>query len=547
MPRTSVKIWQRSAPRLAARATAVVSLPPRPRVVISASVDGRGALALEPGHDDDLAAVQLGADPARLDAGDPGPAVAAVGGDPGLRPGQADRRDAERVERHRDERRALVLAGREQHVELARVGLVGDGRGEAEQLVGRVAHRGDDDDEVVAGGALARDPPGDALDPVGVGDRRATELLDDERGGMARGILPCGPSGRLAPVRWPTAQPSPRPEALAHVLRPRQPPADRPDRRRRARRRAADPRPRPTATASPRSGRAPRTRAAPAIVILPDVRGLHPYYEELALRFAEHGVDALAIDCFGRTAGAEPRGDGLRVHAARRRRRPGPASPRTSRPRSRQLRIADGDRPAPTARLHARLLHGRPDVVPGGDARARPGRRRSGFYGTLVGPWRNDAPAPVDVAAQIAAPVLGLFGGADEGDHAGGDRGVRRGADGGRRRPPARDLPGRAAQLLRPQGGRVRRRQRGGVGRDAGVHRRAGRAAAVLAARRSVAASVAGRPAGPRSMTRRRRAGDERLVARGYQCRGTIADRVESALDRLLTRSPTDCTRPPMA
>ena len=56
-----------------------------------------------------------------------------------------------------------------------------------------------------------------------------------------------------------------------------------------------------------------RARAAEpsgaAVVILPDVRGLHPYYEELALRFAENGIDALAIDWFGRTAGAEPRGD----------------------------------------------------------------------------------------------------------------------------------------------------------------------------------------------------------------------------------------------
>ena len=43
------------------------------------------------------------------------------------------------------------------------------------------------------------------------------------------------------------------------------------------------------------------------VVILPDVRGLHPFYEELALRFAEHGIDALAIDWYGRSAGAEPR------------------------------------------------------------------------------------------------------------------------------------------------------------------------------------------------------------------------------------------------
>ena len=86
------------------------------------------------------------------------------------------------MERHRQQRRALVLARREQDVELARIWLVGDGGGEAEKLVGGVAHRGDDHDLVVAGGTLASDPPGDALDPIGVGDRRPTELLDDERG-----------------------------------------------------------------------------------------------------------------------------------------------------------------------------------------------------------------------------------------------------------------------------------------------------------------------------------------------------------------------------
>src|SRR5690349_10155456 len=40
-----------------------------------------------------------------------------------------------------------------------------------------------------------------------------------------------------------------------------------------------------------------------AIVILPDVRGLHQFYKDLALRFAEAGVHAIAIDYFGRTAG----------------------------------------------------------------------------------------------------------------------------------------------------------------------------------------------------------------------------------------------------
>ena len=45
------------------------------------------------------------------------------------------------------------------------------------------------------------------------------------------------------------------------------------------------------------------------VVILPDVRGLYRFYEELALRFAERGMDALAIDYFGRTAGVATRDD----------------------------------------------------------------------------------------------------------------------------------------------------------------------------------------------------------------------------------------------
>jgi carboxymethylenebutenolidase len=44
-------------------------------------------------------------------------------------------------------------------------------------------------------------------------------------------------------------------------------------------------------------------------VILPDVRGLYRFYEELALRFAERGHVAIAIDYFGRTAGTGTRDD----------------------------------------------------------------------------------------------------------------------------------------------------------------------------------------------------------------------------------------------
>jgi carboxymethylenebutenolidase len=45
------------------------------------------------------------------------------------------------------------------------------------------------------------------------------------------------------------------------------------------------------------------------IVVMPDVRGLHPFYKELAQRFAQTGIDAVAIDYFGRTAGLGDRAD----------------------------------------------------------------------------------------------------------------------------------------------------------------------------------------------------------------------------------------------
>jgi carboxymethylenebutenolidase len=158
-----------------------------------------------------------------------------------------------------------------------------------------------------------------------------------------------------------------------------------------------------------------RARAAEptgaGVVILPDVRGLHPYYEELALRFAERGIDALAIDWFGRTAGPEPRDESFEYM---------PHVSQTTWPgisadvvaAVEELRSPDGDRPAPKSIftigfcmggrmsfLSATLDLGLAGVI--------------GLYGTLAGPWRNDAPAPVDSVGQFDSPVLGLFGGAD--------------------------------------------------------------------------------------------------------------------------------------
>ena len=150
-----------------------------------------------------------------------------------------------------------------------------------------------------------------------------------------------------------------------------------------------------------------------AVVLLPDVRGLHPFYEELALRFAEHGIDALAIDWFGRTAPDDHRGEGFdyaphvaattwggiaadiaagAMYLAEHGRGAAPGQP----PEVFTLGFCMGGR---MSFLAATLGLGLAGVI--------------GFYGTLAGPWRNDAPAPVDVAASIASPVLGLFGGAD--------------------------------------------------------------------------------------------------------------------------------------
>ena len=58
------------------------------------------------------------------------------------------------------------------------------------------------------------------------------------------------------------------------------------------------------------AARAERPSGA-GIVILPDVRGLHPYYVDLAARFAEAGVHAVAIDLYARTAGPHRRDAGF--------------------------------------------------------------------------------------------------------------------------------------------------------------------------------------------------------------------------------------------
>jgi carboxymethylenebutenolidase len=148
-----------------------------------------------------------------------------------------------------------------------------------------------------------------------------------------------------------------------------------------------------------------------AVVILPDVRGLHPFYEELAQRFAEHGFDALAIDWFGRTAGSDPRGDDFEY------------MPHVDRLTWDAMAADIG---SGVAALRAELGDDLQAVFTlgfcmGGRAAylsATLGLDLAGvvaLYGALGEKGRGGMPAPASVAERMASPVLGLFGGADQG------------------------------------------------------------------------------------------------------------------------------------
>jgi carboxymethylenebutenolidase len=165
----------------------------------------------------------------------------------------------------------------------------------------------------------------------------------------------------------------------------------------------------------------PSAPTGAGIVILPDVRGLHRYYEELALRFAEAGVDALAIDYFGRTAGVGKREEGFDY----------------------QEHVAQLTWEGVQADIRAAAEALSPDVGGGnGTGGAADGASPSlftvgfcmggrlsfdaatldvplagviGFYGWPVGPHRSGSPAPADAVDQFSCAVLGLFGGADQG------------------------------------------------------------------------------------------------------------------------------------
>ncbi|HUQ78738.1 MAG TPA: dienelactone hydrolase family protein [Patescibacteria group bacterium] len=151
------------------------------------------------------------------------------------------------------------------------------------------------------------------------------------------------------------------------------------------------------------------TPTGAGILILPDVRGLHPYYEELALRFAEHGIDALAIDYFGRTAGLGGRAQGFEF------------MPHVDRLTWNGLAADVGAgaahlRMANERRVEALFTIG--FCMGGRLAFLTPTMRLElagsiGLYGVPVGDGRAGMAAPADLAPDMANPVLGLFGAAD--------------------------------------------------------------------------------------------------------------------------------------
>src|SRR5260221_3410161 len=148
-----------------------------------------------------------------------------------------------------------------------------------------------------------------------------------------------------------------------------------------------------------------------AILILPDVRGLHPYYEELALRFAEHGFDAIAIDYFGRTAGAEPRAESFE-YMPHVRQLTWPGTQADIRAGIDQIR-SRGTTPDRLFSIGF-CIGGRTSFLaaaPGGGFEGV-----IGFYGRVVGAHPSGSAAPAELAGEVRGRVLGLVARDDEGD-----------------------------------------------------------------------------------------------------------------------------------
>jgi carboxymethylenebutenolidase len=149
----------------------------------------------------------------------------------------------------------------------------------------------------------------------------------------------------------------------------------------------------------------PEQPGAAGVVILPDVRGLYRFYEELALRFAERGIAAVAFDYFGRTAGADTRDDDFEY------------MPHVEQTTQEGLRA---DVAAAVERLRGEgyeriftvgfCFGGRNSWLAAASGHGLAGA--IGFYGRPK-EGRPPGPGPIERAGEMEAPVLALMGGAD--------------------------------------------------------------------------------------------------------------------------------------
>lgn len=144
------------------------------------------------------------------------------------------------------------------------------------------------------------------------------------------------------------------------------------------------------------------------VVIAPDVRGLHPFYEELAERFASAGVHAIAFDYFGRTAGTERRPPdwAYQEHNAK----------NTTGQIFADLTTAIGHLRGATDARSIYVM----GFCKGGRVAFNAAAEHSGiagvigFYGVPQRRADDDPAAPIDNVDRMHIPVLGLFGGADK-------------------------------------------------------------------------------------------------------------------------------------
>jgi carboxymethylenebutenolidase len=147
-----------------------------------------------------------------------------------------------------------------------------------------------------------------------------------------------------------------------------------------------------------------RAEGPTGVVVLPDVRGLFRFYEQLAERFADAGHSAIAIDYFGRTAGLGPRGEDFDYtpHLLQTRPQTVAADVHVAVER---LRSETGARTIVSVGF---CFGGAQSFMQGAEDHGLAGV--VGFYGSLV---RDGQRWTLDRAPEISVPVLGLFAGSD--------------------------------------------------------------------------------------------------------------------------------------